>query len=217
MLALPIISIICCIAYIFYVVIKFGIPVSLSETYYLLPNKQDFLFSVWTVMTGIPFGIYWFTISPSELVWIPITISILLPLIGCACRYKSIDKPVEIIQYTKRKSLSQSNSIGNKITDFVKETLAKFKPSVFLQYGWARPLHYIASILAIILSTVYICILNKNAIISTCILYPVFIFLGMFIEGSYNKHYSVDVNNKAWIFLMEIICFTQIFIYTWKF
>ena len=72
MIALPIISIVCCIAYIIYVLLKYGVPVSISETYYLLPNKWDWLFAAWSVLTSVPFGIYWYTVSPDNLKWIPI-------------------------------------------------------------------------------------------------------------------------------------------------
>ena len=69
MIALPIISIVSCIAYIVFVLFKFGVPVSISETSYLLDSKWDWMFAAWTVLTAVPFGLYWFTVAVPGLKW----------------------------------------------------------------------------------------------------------------------------------------------------
>lgn len=214
MIALPIISIICCFAYIFYIVFKYNVPVSISETYYLLPNKLDWLFSAWCALTAVPAGFYWYSIAPSGLKWIPIVVAVAVTMIGVSCRYKSTEKQEGgIVRGNQKESLALKDAKSFK--EFLKELLAKFNPKEFLQYGWARPIHYVASLLAITLCTVYICIVNKLAIPSVILSYITFIIIGMKVNGTYNKNYSTDVDNKSWIFFMEVVCFIQIFIFMW--
>ena len=214
MIALPIISIVFCFAYIFYVVFKFNVPVSISETYYLLPNKWDWLFSAWCVLTAVPAGFYWYTIAPYGMKWIPIVVALAVALIGVSCRYKSTDKKEpNIVRGNQEDSITLKKA--KSLKEFLKELLEKFKPSNFLKYGWARPIHYIASLLAITLCTVYICIVNKLAIPSVILSYISFIIIGMKVNGTYNKNYSTDVDNKSWIFFMEVVCFIQIFVFMW--
>lgn len=214
MIALPIISFVCCFAYIIYIVYRFeGVPVSLSETYYLLPNRQDWMFAAWTVLTSVPLGFYWYTITTDNWKWCPIVVCLSVVMIGVASRYKSDDKPIEIANQDTiyQKSLNHSN-----IFTFIKNVLYKFKPSEFFKYGWVRPIHYINSLIAIILSTLYLCFHNTYAIFSTLISYIVFILIGAKIKGVYNKNYSTDVDNSAWIFFMEVVCFLNMFIFLWN-
>ena len=89
MIALPIISIVLCFAYIIFILFKYGVPASISETYYILPNKWDWLFSAWCVLTSVPFGFWWYTISPANMVWIPIVVVLGVCMIGVSSRYKS--------------------------------------------------------------------------------------------------------------------------------
>lgn len=215
MIALPIIGIVCCLAYVVFVVFKFGVPTSISETYYLLDDKWDWLFSAWCVLTAGPFGFYWFTVSPKNLAWIPIVVCISLLMIGVSCRYKSGPK--------SEGGIVRGNQVDSNVyvrgektfLEFLKEIFEKFKPSEFLKYGWARPIHYVSSLIAIILSTVYICIVNPLAIPSVVLSYVMFIIIGLNVDGTYNKDYSVDVDNKAWIFFMEVVCFIQLFVFIW--
>lgn len=230
MIALPIISIVCCIAYIVFILLKYGVPVSISETYYLLPNKWDWLFAAWSVLTSVPFGIYWYTVSPNNLKWIPITVMIALLLVGAACCYKSGPKTEENYKPKAFKGntnlifvkLEDSGAIINSKTQYswwqklVEYLKSKFNPKVFFKYP-ARVIHYVNSLIAIILSTIYLCkTCGSTAIAGTIISYVVWILIGMKVDGVYNPDYSLDVNNKAWIFFMEIICFVNLFVFIWK-
>lgn len=229
MISLPIISIVCCIAYIVYVLFKYGVPVSISETYYLLPNKWDWVFAAWSVLTSVPFGIYWWSVSPDNLKWIPITVMIALLLVGAACCYKSGPKTEENYKPKSFKGntnlifvkLEDSGAIINSKTQYswwqklVEYLKSKFNPNVFFKYP-ARVIHYVNSLIAIILSTIYLCkTCGSTAIAGTIISYVVWILIGMKVDGVYNPDYSLDVNNKAWIFFMEIICLTNLFIFIW--
>lgn len=231
MITLPIISIVCCIAYIIFILFKYGVPVSISETYYLLQNKWDWVFAAWSVLTSVPFGIYWWSVSPDNLKWIPITVMIALLLVGAACCYKSGPKKEdgyepEIVQgnLTKIKSViidggvvsyepvysKQEGTWWQKLVEYLK---TKFNPKVFFKYP-ARVIHYVNSLVAIILSTIYICkTCGSTAIAGTIISYVVWIIIGMKVDGVYNPDYSLDVNNKAWIFFMEIVCLVNLFVF----
>lgn len=218
MISLPIISIVCCLAYIIFILFKYGVPVSLSETYYLLPSKWDWLFAAWTVLTAAPLGIYWFTIAPDGLKWIPVTTAIAVLMIGVACCYKSGPKTTEnyIPSITKGDNEPTVEPIKKSFKEFLKELLQKFSPKEFFKYGPARLIHYVNSLIAIILSTIYICMTcGTQAIVCTIISYIMFILIGLKVDGVYNKDYSADVDNKAWIFFMEIICFINIFVFIW--
>lgn len=214
MIALPIISIVFCFAYIFYVVFKFNVPVSISETYYLLPNKWDWMFSAWCVLTAVPAGFYWYTIAPHGLKWIPIVVALAVSLIGVSCKYKSTDKKEpNIVRGNQDDSITLKKA--KSLKEFIKELMEKLKPSNFLKNGWARFIHYVSSLVAIILCMVYVCIVNKLAIPSVILSYIVFIIIGTQVDGTYNKDYSTDVDNKSWIFFMEVVCFIQIFVFMW--
>lgn len=222
MISLPIISIVFCFAYIIFILFKYGVPVSISETYYLLPNKWDWLFAAWTILTSVPFCIYWWDVSPDNLKWIPITVAIALLLVGAACCYKSGPKQIEgyVPQTVKGKYVRGLNTIAKdnkswwqKIIEYLK---TKFDPKNFFKYGPARLIHYANSLIAIILSTIYICLTcGTQAIVSTIISYVVWMLIGSKIDGVYNPDYSLDVNNSVWIFFMEIICFVQLFVFIW--
>ena len=233
-IALPIISIVCCIAYIVFILFKYGVPVSISETYYLLPNKWDWVFAAWAVLTSVPFGIFWWSISPDNLKWIPITVMIALLLVGAACCYKSGPKKEDgyepkLIQGNTKKEkplitiegalifpygqeeTSNNSKWWQRLVEYLK---TKFNPKVFFKYP-ARVIHYVNSLVAIILSTIYICkTCGSTAIAGTIISYVVWIIIGMKVDGVYNPDYSLDVNNKAWIFFMEIVCLVNLFVFT---
>ena len=220
MIVLPIISIVCCIAYIISILFKYGVPVSISETYYLLPNKWDWLFAAWSVLTSVPFGIYWWQVAPPNLKWIPITVMVALLLVGAACCSKSGPKKEDSYEpiavkgnYTRNLSDIQKvkQSWWQKLVEYLK---SKFNPKVFFKYP-ARVIHYVNSLVAIILSTIYICkTCGSTAIAGTIISYIVWILIGMKIDGMYNPDYSLDVNNKVWIFFMEIVCLVNLFVFT---
>lgn len=222
MISLPVISIIFCFAYIIFILFKYGVPVSISETYYLLPNKWDWLFAAWTILTSVPFCIYWWSVSPDNLKWIPITVAIALLLVGATCWYKSGPKQIEgyIPPTVKGEYVRDLNTIAKenkswwqKIIEYLK---TKFDPKNFFKYGPARLIHYVNFLIAIILSTIYICLTcGTQAIVSTIISYVVWMLVGSKIDGVYNPDYSLDVNNSVWIFFMEIICFVQLFVFIW--
>lgn len=224
MIALPIISIVCCIAYIAFIVLRYGVPVSLSETYYILPNKWDWLFAAWTVLTSVPFGIYWWQIAPDNLKWIPIVVMIAMLMIGVADCYKSgpkndlgdYDMPRtngHTSKFTIWKRMTQSRPFIEKL----RELLKQFNPKEFFKYGVARFLHYTNSLVAIILSTVYLCMTGgAPAITFTALSYPIFIVIGCKTDGVYNPDYSLDYNNSSWIFFMEVLCVTSMFVFIWR-
>ena len=222
MIALPIISIVSCIAFIVFVLFKYGVPVSISETYYLLPNKWDWLFAAWTILTSVPFGIYWWHVSPDNLKWIPITVMIALLLVGAACCYKSGPKTLEGYEPEKAKGgvseegLVVAGNIKTLWKNIIKYFKTKFSVKDFFKYGPARLIHYVNSLIAIILSTIYICMtVGHQAIAATVISYAVWLLVGLKVDGVYNPDYSLDVNNKAWIFFMEVVCFIQLFVFIW--
>lgn len=232
MIALPIISIVACIVYVIFILFKYGVPVSLSETYYLLSNKWDWLFAAWTILTGVPLGIYWYEIAPVGLKWIPITVMIALLLVGAACCYKSGPKKEEgyepIVvkgEYIRNLNVVQKRpmvlgpkypSFWLRIKTFFKDLKKKFNPKDFFKYGPARLIHYVNSLVVIILSTIYLCMVcGPQAIAGTIISYAVWLLIGNKVDGTYNPDYSLDVNNKAWIFFMEVVCFINIFIFIW--
>lgn len=216
MISLPIISIVSCLAFVIFILFKYGVPVSISETYYILPNKWDWMFSAWCVLTSVPLGIWW-TMDTLEnrpgMTWIPIVCVMAMLFIGVSCRYKSGPKADDdIVKGDPLKPLGLMKT-KKSFWGFISEMISKFNPKEFLKYGWARPIHYINSILLIVLTTVYVCITHPVAIYSTLFLYAMFILIGMKVDGVYNKNYSADVDNKAWIFFMEVICFIQMFVY----
>lgn len=221
MISLPIISIVFCFAYIIFILFKYGVPVSISETYYLLPNKWDWLFAAWTILTSVPFCIYWWDVSPDNLKWISITVAIALLLVGAACCYKSGPKQIEgyVPQTVKGEYVRDLNIIAKENKSWwqkIEYLKTKFDPKNFFKYGPARLIHYANSLIAIILSTIYICLTcGTQAIVSTIISYVVWMLIGSKIDGVYNPDYSLDVNNSVWIFFMEIICFVQLFVFIW--
>lgn len=218
MISLPVISIAICFAYVIFIVFKYGVPTSISETYYLLPNKWDWMFSAWCTLTSIPFGIWWFTVSPKNLCWIPIIVMIGMTMIGVSCRYKSGPKKDD--EYIPNISMddlkSKRETTYSSFKDFIKQMIEKFKPKNFLKYGCARPIHYVSSLIVIIFTSIWVGIVNPIAIASMMLSYVMFILVGLNCPGVYNKDYSMDVDNKAWIFFIEIICFLQLFIFVWS-
>jgi len=219
MISLPIISIIFCFAYIIFILLKYGVPVSLSETYYILPVKWDWLFSAWTVLTAAPFSIYWFNVAPAKLKWIPVVVAIAVMMIGVADCYKSGPKRLYGDNYTGYLMSGDKSPVirnGDAWKNFWKDLIYKFSPKEFFKYGWAHFIHYVNSLIAIILSTIYICITaGAPAIACTILSYVIFIIIGMKIDGVYNEDYSADVDNKTWIFFMEVVCFINLFVFIW--
>lgn len=221
MIVLPIISIVACFSYIFYIVFKYGVPVSISETYYILPNKWDWLFSAWTVLTAVPFGLYWYQVAPDGLKWMPVSVMIAMLMIGVADCYKSGPKKDQgdypmprttgkVTKFTIWKRMTEGRPFIKKL----KELLKQFNPKEFFKFGLARFLHYTNSLFAIIVSTIYIIMTaGTAAIISTILLYVAFIVVGLKTDGVYNPDYSLDTNNSTWTFNMEVVCFVNLFTY----
>lgn len=212
MIALPIISIVACIAYVVFILFRYGVPVSISETYYLLPNKWDWMFSAWCLMTSLPLGMYWFSVSPSGLRWMSVVCMIAMNFIGVACRYKSGPKSEDDIV---KGDIVVGGVVGERkgFRGLLKELREKFSMKEMFRYGWTKPIHYVNSLIVIIVTTVFICMVNPAAILSTVFFYVVFILIGLKVDGVYNRNYSADVDNKSWIFFMEVICFLQLFVY----
>lgn len=207
MIALPIISVVAFMAFLVLILFKIGVPVSFSETFYLLPGKWRWLFSAWVVLTATPLGIYWFTISPYNLKWMSVVCTIGLLFVSVSCDYKS---PASQDWYAVKATPNKSKlSLKDKLIDIIKS----LSPKNLFKYGWTKPIHYFNSLLAMVLSTIYLCMVTPYAITSTVLLYPTFILIGMKVDGVYNALYTLDVNQKAWIFLMEVICFMNLYIF----
>jgi len=230
MISLPIISIVCCISYIIFILFKFGVPVSISETSYLLNNKWDWMFSAWCVFTSAPFGIYWFTVAPDNLKWMAVVTVIAILMIGVSSFYKSSHEKIPtVIQKgntvitigvdggkTYREYAGPKSRVKKSFKEWLKELLAKFRPSEFFKYGWARFIHYANSLIAIgIVNAYIICTVPTYALVSTILMNVMFILIGMKVDGVYNPKFSSDVDNKTWIFFMEVICFLNMFIFIW--
>lgn len=228
MITLPIISIVFTVLFVAFILVKYGVPVSLSETYYILPTKLDWMFSAWTGLLALPMGIYWFIISPPALKWIPVTVAIALLMIGAADCYKSGPKKEYVIrgisQVIQKGDPRKDVNAGAKKMRFIERIVAffrdlkeKFNRKEFFKYGPARLIHYTNSLIAIILTTVYVCITGgAPAIAATCLCYPFAVVAGLKVDGVYNPDYSADVDNKAWIFFMEAVCLGLLFIFIWQ-
>lgn len=228
MISLPIISIFFTIFFVAFILVKYGVPVSLSETYYILPTHLDWFFSAWTALLALPFGIYWFMVSPTGLKWIPVVVAIALLMIGAADCYKSGPKK----EYAARKistvlakgNVNDNLNLGATKMRFIERGIAffkdlkeKFNRKEFFKYGPARLIHYVNSLIAIILTTIYFCITGgAPAIAATCLCYPFAIVAGLKVDGVYNPDYSADVDNKSWIFFMEMVCLGLLFIFIWQ-
>ena len=222
MISLPIISIVLCFAYVIYILFRYGVPVSISETYYLLPTKWDWLFAAWTVATSVPFGLYWYNQAPDGLKWMPIVTMIAILMVGVSSCYKSGPKKDGGCEYVPtivkgdviKKGKKEKKVSKKSFWEFLKELWNNFKPSEFFKYGPARLIHYVNSLVAIIITTIYLCMVcGKTAVASMLISYVVFILIGIKTDGVYNKDYSADVDNKAWIFFMEIVCLINVFVF----
>jgi hypothetical protein len=228
MITLPIISIVFTVLFVAFILVKYGVPVSLSETYYILPTKLDWMFSAWTGLLALPMGIYWFCVSPDNLKWIPVTVAIALLMIGAADCYKSGPKKEYaargISQVIQKGDPRKDVNTGAKKMRFIERIAAlfrdlkeKFNRKEFFKYGPARLIHYTNSLIAIILTTVYVCITGgAPAIAATCLCYPFAVVAGLKVDGVYNPDYSADVDNKAWIFFMEAVCLGLLFIFIWQ-
>lgn len=227
MISLPIITIVLWTAYTIFILFKFGVPVSYSETSYLLDSKWDWLFSAWCV-SNVPLGFYWFVIAPPGLKWMAVVTVMAILMIGVSAFYKSNHEKIPtIIQkgeqitffengYAKKYSIKPQDGVKKSFKERLKELLSKFKPSEFLKYGWARPIHYINSLIAIAIVNIYtIMIAPVYAVVFSVLMNLVFILIGIKVDGVYNPSFSADVDNKSWIFFLEVIAFLQIFIFIW--
>lgn len=228
MIALPIVSIIFTILFVTFILVKYGVPVSLSETYYILPTHLDWLFSAWTALLALPFGIYWFMVSPANLKWIPVVAAVATLMTGAADCHRSGPKK----EYAARKisTVLAKGNVNDKLNPgatkmrFIERAIAFFKDlkeksnrKELFKHGPARLIHYTNSFIAIILTTIYICITGGTpAIAATCLCYPFAIVAGLKVDGVYNPDYSADINNKTWIFLMEMVCLGLLFIFIWQ-
>ena len=65
MFSLFLISLVSFLGYMSFIIIKYGIPASISETYYLLPKKiGHIVFMFWTVAVALPLMVFGAEISP---------------------------------------------------------------------------------------------------------------------------------------------------------
>ena len=217
LLLLPIISIVLWVSYIIFVLCKFGIPTTISETYYLLSKKWDWIFAVWFFATSTPLCIYWFIIAPHGLKWFPIANWIAMVTIGlCGC-YKSGPKDPESV-----KCISKGDDVQEEkqpvqpiraLIGYSKRLVAKFKPQNLFKYGWKRLVHYVNALGALVLSPVYLWVTAKITVIASLLIYFCSILIGTRVQAVYNWKYSTNHSHNAWVFFAEIICFVQLFIF----
>ena len=67
MISLFLISLVSFLGYMTFIVLKYGMPASISETYYLLPKKIGrIVFWAWTVLVALPLMIFGAEISPDR-------------------------------------------------------------------------------------------------------------------------------------------------------
>lgn len=228
MISLPIIYIVLWVAYTILILFKFGVPVSYSETSYLFSSKWDWLFGAWCASSAL-FGFYWFTVAPPELKWISVVTIMAILMIGVSSFYKSDHEKIPTVQtgniikmaedsgevrvYTQK---PDNGKTKKSFKEWLKEILAKFNPKEFLKYGWVRPIHYINSLIAIVMINIYTILTVPNYAATFAVLMNiVFILIGTRVDGAYNPKFSVDIDNKSWIFFLEVIAFMQMFIFIW--
>lgn len=89
MKALYFFSVAAIITYLVVTVMTFGIPKSISDTHYLWKSKgRDYLFTFVMWGVGIPILIYWISVSPENLQFIPFLSISGMCFVGAACAFK---------------------------------------------------------------------------------------------------------------------------------
>lgn len=82
------IAIIEIVTYLVVTIAKFGIPKSISDTYYLWKKKSKFLFTFIMWLTGLPLLFYWVDIAPNAVKFLPFLSVSGMCFVGAACAFK---------------------------------------------------------------------------------------------------------------------------------
>jgi len=79
------------------ITLKYGIPASISESYYLLPKTiRLFVFYVWTIAVALPFVVFWLDISKGTAQAFVFFGCIFLVGVGAAAPFKEIGQTQKI-------------------------------------------------------------------------------------------------------------------------
>ena len=86
---LLLVSIVSFVLYIGFVFIKYGVPASISESYYLLPTKVGHIvFFTWTVLVALPLMVYGVSVSPDVSKFAIFYCGVFLIFVGTAAQFK---------------------------------------------------------------------------------------------------------------------------------
>jgi hypothetical protein len=89
MIAFLIVSAVTFTAFISYIVLKYGIPESISHSYYLMPKVYaQPVFWGWAVLTAFPLLIFWLEISPDSYRFLVFLSCVSLCFVGTAAAFK---------------------------------------------------------------------------------------------------------------------------------
>jgi hypothetical protein len=92
MIVLYIFSLVIFIAYVGAVLRRFGVPTSISESYYLWPSgRGQWLFNLFCLLVALPLMAFWFEISPPEWQFLVFFGCAPLGFVGAAGAFKEID------------------------------------------------------------------------------------------------------------------------------
>ena len=90
---LIIISIVVTVVYLTYTITKFGVPGSISDTYYLLKkenSKKAILFPLWAILTALPLMFAWYSMADGLLETLSALLSTTgLLFVGAAAKFKN--------------------------------------------------------------------------------------------------------------------------------
>ena len=100
---LILISILVTVVYLAYTIKKFGVPHSISETYYLLKRenkKKAVLFPLWAYLTAIPLMFAWYSMSAGLLEMSSALLSTTgLLFVGAAAKFKNTHTMADEVHY----------------------------------------------------------------------------------------------------------------------
>lgn len=89
MITLILISLAAFIAYTALVIKAYGIPVSVSDTFYLLPPKRRWLFTAFCLTVGAPLLPAWIVLAGENLQFLPFLSCAGLLFVGAAAQFKA--------------------------------------------------------------------------------------------------------------------------------
>ena len=90
MIVFYIISLVVFVGYVTAIVARYGVPTSISESYYLMPKKYGApIFSAFCLLVALPLMIYWFDASPEQWRFLVFLACAPLIFVGVACEFKA--------------------------------------------------------------------------------------------------------------------------------